>query len=324
MNRPFGAEIELTGMTQEQAVRILRLLGFEVRNEAYNHETRTWWKIVPDGSVTGGFEVVSPILRGTEGLEALKTLIIGLDDAGGRIDRRCGLHVHFDGRDLALDDLRSIISRYAQYEAEIDAFMPPSRRGDENQYCRSMRGVAQRSAFQQARNVSQLIQAQPDRYFKVNLKPYLTQGSIEFRQHSGTLNAMKIHNWISFLDGFVSESCRLARGGQQSVEPQADISEMQPKLAELASLLMHHPGGLSSTFLQARLVVQAHSLRANMTYLRRKGLNIQSHRLNGETYYSISGAAQEHAPDSGVFSGVAPDVAKFYRNRAIVLNARTN
>ena len=117
-------------MTQEQAVRILRLLGFEIRNETYNHETRTWWKVVPDGSVTGGFEVVSPILRGTEGLEALKTLIIGLDDAGGRIDRRCGLHVHFDGGDLGLEDLRSLISRYARYEDEIDAFMPPSRRGD--------------------------------------------------------------------------------------------------------------------------------------------------------------------------------------------------
>ena len=253
MDRPFGAEIELTRLSREHAVRILRLLNFDIRDESYNHTTRTWWKIVPDASIEGGFEVVSPILRGQEGVEALKTVVMALDDAGGRVDQRCGLHVHLNSRDLQLDELRSVINRYAQYEEQIDAFMPPSRRGNANRFCRSLRTVVRDERFSQAGDIPQFISVQPDRYYKVNLKPHLAQGSIEFRQHSGTLNALKIHNWLGFLDGFVRESCRLARSSLLEVPQSLDLSLLTPKLAALARMLMGNPEGINSSLLQQQL-----------------------------------------------------------------------
>ena len=40
MDRKFGVELELVGITREQAVRALTGVGITVREEGYNHETR--------------------------------------------------------------------------------------------------------------------------------------------------------------------------------------------------------------------------------------------------------------------------------------------
>ena len=289
MDRAFGTEIELTGITQAHAVRVLRLVGCDAREEEYNHVTRTLLKIVPDGSVRDGFEVVSPILRGQRGVSEVMTVVTALDDAGGRVDRRCGLHVHLDGSGLELEQMRSVIRRYARYENEIDAFMPPSRRGDGNQYCHSMRPFVEQESFTRARSVRQLVQAQPDRYYKVNLKSLEVHRTLEFRQHSGTLNAMKIQNWLTFIDAFVRESCRLASLLEEEAPPVVTLPTLQPKLANLARMLLESPDGMSSEALREALHVQSHSLRANMTYLRRAGVNVESQRRRDGTVYRISG-----------------------------------
>ena len=70
MDRKFGIELELIGITREQAIAALTGVGIEVREEGYNHETRRHWKIVSDASVRGGFELVSPVLQGDAGLNS--------------------------------------------------------------------------------------------------------------------------------------------------------------------------------------------------------------------------------------------------------------
>jgi hypothetical protein len=326
MDRAFGTEIELIGISRAQALRVLRLVGCDVREEAYNHVTRSWWKIVPDNSVRDGFEVVSPILRGQRGVTDITTVVTALDDAGGRVDRRCGLHVHLDSEGLGLEEVRSVIRRYARYEDEIDAFMPPSRRGNDNEYCRSLRPFTQMDDFTRVRNVEDLVHAQPGRYFKVNLKSLAVHRTVEFRQHSGTLNALKVRNWLVFIDGFVRESCRLAGRADQEPETVPSLPTLQPRLGELARILAAHPEGLTSAALLQELHVQPHSLRANMTYLRRAGLQIESvrHRRSGETLYRLGGAAngqQSQSADNGLFAGIPEEIVRFYHNRALVLNS---
>ena len=77
MNRTFGVEIECIGITSAVACEAIRAAGLTCEIEGYNHNTRDHWKIVTDGSVRDnrgnpGIEVVSPILRGTAGMTALK------------------------------------------------------------------------------------------------------------------------------------------------------------------------------------------------------------------------------------------------------------
>lgn len=105
------------------------------------------------------------------------------------------------------------------------------------------------------------------------------------------------------------------------------MPRLQPRLEAIVNLLAAHPGGLSSDFLQGALNLQRHSLRASLTFIRRAGVDIETRRQNGQTFYRLSSSLQtaEHQNtslnDDTLFAGIAPDVALFYRNRALVLNA---
>lgn len=84
IDRKFGIELELVGITREQAGRALSQVGIEVHDEGYNHTTRSYWKMVSDSSVRGGFELVSPVLRGEDGIHEARKVATALDDMGLR------------------------------------------------------------------------------------------------------------------------------------------------------------------------------------------------------------------------------------------------
>ena len=180
MERSFGIELEIAGITQRIAKLALSAVGVQVQAESYNHSTRAHWKIVSDASVRGGFEVVSPILHGEQGIIEAMKVATALDDAGASINRTCGFHVHFDASDLDVETIKTIVRRYAAFEGEVDAVMPPSRRGDTNTYCHSMAGVVTPS-FLRASTIRELATVQGSRYYKVNLQSFQKLG-----QHAGT------------------------------------------------------------------------------------------------------------------------------------------
>ena len=209
--RTFGVEIEILGLSRQRAVRAIQAAGIDAVAEGYNHATRRHWKAVTDGSLdSGGCEVVSPVLSGEEGLTQLRTVVRALAQAGARVNRSCGLHVHLGASDLSGAELALILRRYARFEGEIDAFMAPSRRASRNTYCASVVRWAERAANLSAtaswRDVARL---QPGRFCKVNLECYSRQQTIEFRHHGGTCNAGKIENWVRFLLHF-AEASRVA------------------------------------------------------------------------------------------------------------------
>lgn len=310
MDRKFGVELELVEITREQAVRALTGVGIAVREEGYNHETRRHWKIVSDSSVGGGFEVVSPVLQGEAGLDEVRKAATALDDMGATANRNCGYHVHLDAEGLTARDIRAIVTRYADHESEIDAFMPPSRRRNSNGYCSSVIELARSERFQNAGTIRDLVNAQGGRYFKVNLQSYYVHKTIEFRQHSGTINAAKVTNWVRFLQQFV-EACRrpasteiAVRGGVQG---------------RLAAMLAEGPVTLEA--LQERFGWLPHTARATVARLRRTGLQIGAIKLDGKPGYKLIG----NGPTTltiGLFDGIDANIAEFYRNRAAVFAAR--
>jgi hypothetical protein len=255
--------MEIAAITQQQALNALRGAGLKAEIEGYNHTSRRHWKLVTDASVTNGFEVVSPILRGEQGLQEAETAATALETAGAKINTTCGLHVHFDAAGLAANEIRVIATRYARHESEIDAFMPKSRRGNANTYCQSTRRVFESAAFQNADTIDRMMDIQGSRYFKVNLQSFRRHQTIEFRQHSGTVSAEKISNWVRFLNGFINESCRLSRGT-------ASLPSLKGSQAKLVSLIAED--GRSADFLQESLSLLPHSLRAAVSYLRRAGV----------------------------------------------------
>lgn len=219
-NRFFGVEIECKGLSMEVAAAAIMEIGIQCLVEGYNHRTSPTWKIVPDGSVSDGFEVVSPKLHGNEGLEQVRKVADALVRKGARIARDCGFHVHVDAANLNALTLYNIVKRYAAFETEIDAFMPPSRRGGSNSYCRQssyfLRDLTMPEANSEVRTLLRRM-TQDDRYYKVNLMAYLRHGTVEFRHHSGTVSANKMIPWIIFCINFVESS--IVRVVSTTVQP---------------------------------------------------------------------------------------------------------
>lgn len=247
-DRTFGVEIEfiVNGARSESAAQevtlvALRNAGIPVQLEGYNHSTREHWKIVHDGSVgasTGavGGELVSPILKGEEGLETLRKVVRALSAAGVTVDRTCGLHVHVGARDLKPAEIMSVVQRYAKHESTMDAHMPESRRRNNCCHVRSLGGHLTNndriSKVQSVSSVEDLVRFfSYERYLKVNVQSYARQGTIEFRQHSGSVNASKIVNWVLFCTNFVDTTVSAFRALIPAAPARRGRPRSQPPVA---------------------------------------------------------------------------------------------
>lgn len=213
--RSFGVEIENYGVTRAALLAELRAQGLEAHEEGYNHATRPYWKIVSDGSVSGpdAFELVSPVLRGYEGLEDLARACRALKVCGAQVNATCGLHVHLGAQDLSVENMRNLVRNYLVLEPTIDQIMPPDRRASNNRYCLSLQGSrtlaeAERQilAATTAEQLGTAANAGSSRYHKVNMQSFFRQGTIEFRQHSGSTDFEKISFWVKFLANLVDYS----------------------------------------------------------------------------------------------------------------------
>lgn len=225
----FGLEIEFRGANTQVVTDTLNAAlntnGINFQLQGYNHTTpRGFWKITTDATVsrnysfrTGvgeGGELVSPPLTGLTGLDEVKRVLEVLNTIEALyIDRRCGIHVHLSWGNMEVETIKNVVRRYAQYENEIDGWMPRSRRGNNSNWCASTVGrFSSTLASYDGDSLTALASRSLDRFYKVNVKPLQTYGTIEFRQHSGSTDYDKISNWIKFLMAFVEASKSATQG----------------------------------------------------------------------------------------------------------------
>jgi hypothetical protein len=199
--RQFGVEAEFYNITPSQAVAALQAVGIRVSFEGYTHAVTSDWKIVTDGSVTGrntgqgtGLELVSPILKGEEGLLELEKALNALDGAGAKVNTTCGLHVHVDTAGMNNVQRKNFFNSYVRNQELMDRLVSQSRRNNRNYtmpYSASQADVyAECAATGRGGN---------NRYFTVNVNSLPKYGTLEFRQHQGTLNGKKVVAWVQML-----------------------------------------------------------------------------------------------------------------------------
>lgn len=204
-DRSFGVEIEFIGSAVTVA-RELRNRGLEVASVGtYTHTvSHTAWKIVPDGSVHAGAELVSPILTGDAGREQVRLASEALQAAGATVNQTTGLHVHHDSRNLTVSAIRQLVRNWAACQTATDGLVARSRRT--NFYCAPFEdselqlllgrlGAGRRRATQSGMRVAL---SGLTRYKALNLQSYPRYGTIEVRQHQGTTDADKILAWVEF------------------------------------------------------------------------------------------------------------------------------
>lgn len=201
--RTFGVEIEFTtkGITREAVAKLMNQKGVRAEVDIYNHTTRGHWRLITDSSC--GYELVSPILKGREGLRQLELACEALNELGAKVNRKCGLHVHHDINDYSVEDTKNLYATYIKFEKIIDSFLPNSRRGNNNNYCKSLTSINYSGREESALKLLQRTKTMDDikslfstRYLKLNIQSYVKYGTVEFRQHSGTTEYEKIYNWI--------------------------------------------------------------------------------------------------------------------------------
>lgn len=206
MNFKYGVEIEFRETLRVTDVRdSLILAGIHAEYAShYSADSETIWKVEHDGSC--GLELVSPVLEGEEGFRQIEVVCRVLKSLGAEVDIKCGLHVHIDARGLSKKEIARVFGAYAKYEPIIDRLVPPSRRASNNGFCRSIRNVAGSWGTDSVKRFENdpISFWNMGRYYKVNLESYVRHSTIEFRQHSGTLDAEKIINWVVFLQSFVA------------------------------------------------------------------------------------------------------------------------
>ncbi len=211
-DRTFGVEIEAyapRGLSFEAVRDAILQEGVNIYH-SYSHNGRAdaqLWVIKPDGSLMGqgtgnGMEIVSRHLRGEEGMTEIR--------------KACGLHVHV--QQPSVGGMRRLAIDYAIHEEIIDSVLPHSRRGSSCRWAGTLKSRPQLS-FAQARTSMRIADVVGHgKYAKINFTASSLHGTVEFRQHSGTIDADKIINWsklcLRLVDHADANPVALAAGGE--------------------------------------------------------------------------------------------------------------
>lgn len=219
--RRFGVEIEFFGAKRRAVIDALKLRGLQCTWENYTHAVLPHWKLVYDASVSsvgtdspnGGYELVSPVLKGREGFEELSLALDGLRAAGAKVDNSCGFHAHHEISDFQTDDAIRLVESYADAQRVIDQLVNRTRRS--SNYCHAFYSDEVR-ALRRCCSMSEVERTLPrDRV--ISFKAYPRQGTVEFRQHQSTLESYEVLSWVRFCQALL-EAVRARRAFGSTLE----------------------------------------------------------------------------------------------------------
>lgn len=232
----FGVEIELTGITRQQAAGIIanyfgtapRYIGTYYKTWGATDRKNRTWKAMSDASIRTqrkvngrtvnanhnySCELVTPILQ-YEDLEDLQNIVRALREAGAIANNSCGIHVHVDGAKHTPESLTRLVNFATGRQ---DLFYEALQIGDRaDRWCQKMspellkamkntvkaRGNMEATWYSPANdNYAGGISHEhynSTRYHGVNLHAYFTKGTVEFRLFNGTTHAGKIKAYVQF------------------------------------------------------------------------------------------------------------------------------
>lgn len=208
-NRTVGIEIEV----------LVAADLFDVRNHIRHSNVLGEWTAKLDGSVrsnecdaTGqrfsGMEFVSGILPLSSVEKSVEALLNFLENYETRVNDTCGLHVHVDASGLTAASVANVAFRYGKDQKAISKWLAESRQN--NEYARPL--LSDGSVMDTSRSVIEKgtkdVRAltKLSRYSAVNLSSVAKHGTIEFRQHHGSLRHDEIVSWVNFCHDFVVAS----------------------------------------------------------------------------------------------------------------------
>lgn len=230
--RTFGVELELLLPESQRGSAGRQWLAAQVAAagtpctfEGYTHRITSGWKVVTDGSLdhTFGAEIVSPILKGEDGLRQVEQVCAVLMAAGCRIRRSCGVHVHHGVRDFNAKGIRTLARLVHRFAPVVDGLVPASRRGSTWAAPHSSHELdaLERTAARRNATLLSMADCQSGRYKALNLAALRRHTTVEFRQHGGSIEGPKVVAWILLTQGLV-EKAKVGRSRKGQVKASGD------------------------------------------------------------------------------------------------------
>lgn len=230
-NFTFGVEIECT----VPAAAGLPVGQYHRGADLAAYGFPTGWNCQSDGSVRAdlpgyvGVEVVSPILRGEEGIASLTAAVARLNELGARANQSCGFHVHVGVESVAGASYKSVaewlgrlVTVAAHYELALFGVTGSVQRAL-NHYCASVRrDPANERGYKafadkmkaRGRGAAKIRDARyhisgMGRYYTLNLQNVFGQTrTVEFRCFAGTTNLLKVLAYVQLVLGLCEYALR--------------------------------------------------------------------------------------------------------------------
>lgn len=236
-NQNFGIEIELTGITRQNAAKVIAnyfgttssYIGTYYKVYGATDRKGRTWKAMSDGSINCqvkkdgriysansdySCEIVSPILQ-YEDIEDLQNIVRELVKAGAMANASCGIHVHVDGANHTPESLTRLLNFATGRQDLFYEALQIGARAD--RWCHKISPEllkAMKAGGKESRDAAERVwystandgypgtidhqHYNSTRYHGINLHAYFTKGTVEFRLFNGTTHAGKIKAYIQF------------------------------------------------------------------------------------------------------------------------------
>lgn len=232
----FGVEYEFTGITREQAIKVISTYftsshynegGYYDKYITKDSHNRTW-TVMSDASIkklntlgratndkSYSCELVTPVCQYRD-IETIQQIVRELKKAGARVNDSCGIHIHIDGANHDAKSIRNLSLIIASKEAPMRTALEikPSRAA----YCQTSRTSyiewlddAKNPTLEQIKekyyNGNQEYETQQHyshyRYHMLNLHSFFggyhgAHHTVEFRCFNSTQHAGKMKAYIQF------------------------------------------------------------------------------------------------------------------------------
>ena len=187
------------------------------------------WEAVYDGSLSRGgveYRTHRPIM-GDIVERRVSSLVSAMDYNHMYADSSCGLHLHFNARDMDVQSMKSLMMVMMHIEPIILKTLPGNRVN--NRYCRSMYKKLSYDRIKDISNTKDLVNLYYNqisetsissnhynnaRYNGLNLHARFFLGTIEFRYHEGCEDYDSIMGWINFCRRIIRVSNILSGSNQ--------------------------------------------------------------------------------------------------------------
>ncbi len=236
-DRCFGVELEVivpgcpsqlpgNGCHHDRVAALLRQHGINAMSKAElkanpRADASKVWIVTPDDSLEPeteaiqGTEIVSPILQGEDDMKTLKQVVQTLKDTGFNTNMLTGLHVHHDAQDLDIPAWKRLMVNYFLAEPAFDRLVSFARRGNQNTHALSTRQQEDiepmLDEFDDELTVDDICKqifpgVRSNHDLKLNVDAFEKHGTVEFRQHEGTLDPDAVEHWVRLTQAFVDHS----------------------------------------------------------------------------------------------------------------------